>query len=550
VTVGAAAPLRRVTAVRLEVLTDPSLPHAGPGRQDNGNLHLSEVRIAFVRGSKGTPATRPATRPVGIASASADFDQDGWAVPRAIDGNAATAWGIYPSVGKAHFAVFELAAPADLGPGDRITVALDQLHGGGHLIGRARLGVTDAAPPVRAKDTAPAGVLAAASVPAGERTDAQRIELARFAMREAVERELAGLPKPQTVYSVASDFEPKGNFKPAKKPREVHVLRRGDVRQPIEVAAPGALSCVAGVAARFTLADVEDEGQRRAALAHWLSARANVLTWRSIANRVWHYHFGRGLCDTPNDLGKMGGKPTHPALLDYLAARVRDDPAQSLKALHRLIVTSATYRQRSGGVSATEAAGSRNVSVDADDRYLWRMNRTRLDAESVRDSILAVGGKLDLTMYGPSVKQFVESKGVHVTPNVDYAKFDPDAPGSYRRAVYRFVFRTLPDPFMQTLDCPDASQLAPKRETSVTALQALAMLNDRFVIRQSEHAAARLGRERPGNLGEQIRTLYALALSRPTTEDEVALLCEYARKHGLANAVRMVLNSNEFNFVE
>jgi hypothetical protein len=213
----------------------------------------------------------------------------------------------------------------------------------------------------------------------------------------------------------------------------------------------------------------------------------------------------------------------------------------SLKQLHRMIVTSATYRQ---SVMHDEL----NVRLDAENRYLWRMNRTRLDAESVRDAVLAISGKIDLTLGGPSVKQFVESKGVHETPNVDYMAFDLDGPSGHRRSVYRFVFRTIPDPFMQTLDCPDASQLSPKRESSVTALQALTMLNNRMIVRQSEHLAERLSRER-SELTGQIERLYALAFSRPPSDDEVEMVAAYARKHGLANACRMLLNGNEFMFV-
>jgi hypothetical protein len=177
------------------------------------------------------------------------------------------------------------------------------------------------------------------------------------------------------------------------------------------------------------------------------------------------------------------------------------------------------------------------------------MNRTRLDAESVHDAILSISGRLDLTMGGPSVKQFIESPGVHATPNADYTGFDVDSPAARRRSVYRFVFRTVPDPFMQTLDCPDASQLAPKRETSITALQALAMLNDRFVIRQSEHVAERLTDAGP-DLAAQLRALYPLVLSRHALDAEIQALLPYAQKHGLANAVRMLLNSNEFMFVD
>jgi hypothetical protein len=151
-------------------------------------------------------------------------------------------------------------------------------------------------------------------------------------------------------------------------------------------------------------------------------------------------------------------------------------------------------------------------------------------------------------MGGPSVKQFVQTPGIHVTPVVDYLSFDVDNSENYRRSVYRFIFRTLPDPFMETLDCADASQLTPVRSTSVTALQALAMLNNRFIVRQSEHIAGRLEQSSP-DLPGRIRAAYDLILGRPATPREVVLVSEYATRHGLANAVRMLLNSNEFMFV-
>jgi hypothetical protein len=238
----------------------------------------------------------------------------------------------------------------------------------------------------------------------------------------------------------------------------------------------------------------------------------------------------------------MGATPTHPELLDYLATTFRDDYAGSLKRLHRLIVTSAAYRQSSAHNPACAA-------IDSDNKYLWRANRARLDAEEVRDAILAISSELDLTMYGPSAKQFIETPGVHATPNADYANFDPDTPAARRRSVYRFIFRTVPDPFMQTLDCPDASQLAPKRETSVTALQALAMLNDRFVIHQSEYVAQRLEKSSSDSRA-QLKLLYQLALARPPNEEEILAVQKYTQKHGLANAVRILLNSNDFIFAD
>jgi len=288
------------------------------------------------------------------------------------------------------------------------------------------------------------------------------------------------------------------------------------------------------------LTNAADEGSRRAALARWATDSRNVLTWRSIVNRVWQYHFGRGIADTPNDFGRMGTPPTHPELLDWLTVSFLEH-GQSLKCLHRMLVTSSAYRQSSRN-DATFAA------IDGDNRYLWRMNRTRLDAESIRDAVLRISGKLDLTPWGPSVKQFVQSPGIHVTPVVDYLSFDVDRPENYRRSVYRFIFRTLPDPFMETLDCADASQLTPVRSASVTALQALTMLNNRFVVRQSEHIAARLERASP-DLAGRIGAAYELILGRPATAREVQLVADYATKHGLANAVRMLLNSNEFMFV-
>ena len=162
------------------------------------------------------------------------------------------------------------------------------------------------------------------------------------------------------VYAAANDFKPEGNFRPAKTPRPIHVLKRGDVNRPLDEAKPGALSCVPDLESRFRLANAADEGARRAALARWVSDARNVLTWRSIVNRVWQYHFGRGIVATPSDFGHMGSLPTHPELLDWLAASFRDDGG-SLKRLHRLIVTSAAYRQSS-------RHDAQAATVDADNK--------------------------------------------------------------------------------------------------------------------------------------------------------------------------------------
>src|SRR5262249_21712998 len=139
-------------------------------------------------------------------------------------------------------------------------------------------------------------------------------------LKGQIEKKLAALPKPQMVYAAASDFSPDGGLVPVKAPRPIAVLKRGDLSRPGEPAVPGALTCVAALPARFSLSDWNNEGLRRAALAQWITDAQNPLTWRSVVNRIWHYHFGRGLVDTPNDFGRMGGRPTHPELLDWLAS--------------------------------------------------------------------------------------------------------------------------------------------------------------------------------------------------------------------------------------
>ncbi len=279
---------------------------------------------------------------------------------------------------------------------------------------------------------------------------------------------------------------------------------------------------------------------RRAALAEWIASPANVLTWRSIVNRVWHYHFGRGLVDTPNDFGRNGSKPTHPELLDWLAVELRDG-GQSLKAIHRLIVTSAVYRQS----SRDDAASAR---IDADNRWLWRMNRQRLDAEELRDSVLAVSGTLDTAMGGPGFALF-RFKDDH-SPIYDHtAPGALDNPGARRRTVYRFVVRSVPNPFLECLDGADPNLNTPVRSTTITALQALALLNDAFMVKQSRAFARRL-ESLADDPARRIEAAFVLALGRPPRADERDALAAYARRHGLANACRLLFNTNEFLFID
>jgi hypothetical protein len=383
-----------------------------------------------------------------------------------------------------------------------------------------------------AEGTARRKELLKAAIPAD--TAARLAEL-RGAMAQ-VDAQMGALPKPQYVYAAADYYEQIGTFRFPIEPRPVNLLRRGSVDLPLAVSQPGALSCVPGLKAQFGVALTAPESERRVALAHWITDQNNMLTWRSIANRVWHYHFGAGIVDTPNDFGHMGSQPTNAALLEWLAVEFRDSGG-SFKKLHKLILMSATYRQASDNNEA-------NAKIDAGNQYLWRANRQRLDGESLRDSIVMAAGKLDLTMGGPSVEQFFFTDD-H-SPIYDYARFDPDSPGNYRRSVYRFLVRSMPDPLMERFDCPDISMITAKRSTTITAIQALALMNNPFVLRQAEHLAERA----KAAAGDEIRNVYRWTLQREPDQKEEEVFKGYLAREGLENLCRIVLNMNEFLFVD
>lgn len=305
-------------------------------------------------------------------------------------------------------------------------------------------------------------------------------------------------------------------------------------------AEPGALPIIPGVEARFDLAPDHKEGDRRVALADWLVHTDNPLTWRCIVNRVWLYHFGRGLVDTPNDFGRMGQPPTHPQLLDWLAVRFRDE-GQSLKDLHRLIVTSSVYRQVS-------LHNENAVRIDADNKYLWRMNRRAIDAESIRDAVLAVSGILDKHLYGPGFQDFLIEKSEH-SPHYEYHQHNPHDPKCHRRAIYRFLARSQQQPFMQTLDCADPSQSIAKRDTTLTALQALTLLNNRIMVYTSQQFAARVASLHEDR-ASQVRAAFRLAIGRAPHDEEEADLVAYAQRFGMSNVCRVILNLNEFLFID
>jgi hypothetical protein len=355
----------------------------------------------------------------------------------------------------------------------------------------------------------------------------------------AVDRADRAYGDSQVVYAAAIDFPAVGSFKPTGgKLRPIHVLHRGDVQSPGEPALPGFLPLQDK--ASWQLDPQLGESERRAALARWLTHADHPLVWRSIVNRVWQYHFGQGIVATCNDFGRMGGLPTHPALLDWLACEFRDN-GQSFKALHRLIVTSSVYRQASQHSEA-------NAAIDRSNLFLWRMNRRRLDAEEIRDSILAVSGTLDLKMGGPGYYLFALEKTEH-SPHFEYHKFDPADPATHRRSIYRFVVRSQPNPWMTTLDCADSSQSTPRRIETLTALQALTLLNSSFNLEMAQRLAQRL-ESSAGSLADQVHQAMRLVTQRSPEESERKELVAYAANHGLPNLCRFLLNFSEFVYLD
>ena len=261
----------------------------------------------------------------------------------------------------------------------------------------------------------------------------------------------------------------------------VHLLKRGSPFEPAEAVTAGGVAALRGIDSDFGLAEDAPEAERRKKLAQWITQPDNPLFAQVMVNRLWHYHFGQGLLKTPNDFGFSGGLPSHPELLDWLAVEFREC-GWSLKAMHRLIVSSATYQQSS-------QLNSSAYAMDADNTLLWRYRPSRLEAEVLRDSILKVAGQLNTAAGGPGFRDFnmYMHKGSWV-----YDAIDPEGPEFNRRSIYRTWARGSIHPVLTTFDCPDPSASAPVRSVTTTPLGALAFMNDSFVLRMADHFAVRV----------------------------------------------------------
>ncbi|MDD9865874.1 MAG: DUF1553 domain-containing protein [Verrucomicrobiales bacterium] len=327
------------------------------------------------------------------------------------------------------------------------------------------------------------------------------------------------------VYTVAA----RGN------PGTVRLLKRGNAMNEGEVVRPGAVAALRMLKSDFGIKQDASDNDRRRQLAQWLTHPDNPLFSRVLVNRLWHHHFGTGIVETPNDFGFNGGRPSHPELLDWLAAEFTDNGLR-LKAMHRLMVTSNAYRQ-------SAAPREDGLAVDADNRLLWRKSPVRLDAESLRDAVLAVSGKLNPKMGGPGFRD------VSITPNNGTTYYEPIYPQGdefNRRTVYRFSPRGGRSAILDTFDCPDPSTTAPRRAVTTTPLQALALLNNHFILSKAGAMADRVASDAKGNLDAQVTQVFRDAFQREPDADELRLAKRLAKEYGLTTLCRSLFNSNEF----
>ncbi len=517
---GVAKP-KGVTAIRLEALTDESLPKSGPGRSANGNIVLTDVRVSL------------AGKQVKLKSASADFSQEGFPVANAIDADLKTGWAISPELGKPHSAVFQLDQP--IGPdGDAlVTVVLDfQSPHAQHQLGRFRLSATSAKEPHgTAKLSAKLREILA--LPAEKRTDAQHTELrthfrtiisaegkklaemlARLRKEQAeLEKQvpttmvMQELPKPRDTFMlVRGQYDKKGEKVSANTPSFLHPIHAHGL-QPVGVAP----SQPAGAATS------------RLDLAKWLVDPANPLTARVIVNRYWQMYFGTGLVKTSEDFGSQGEWPSHPELLDWLAVEFIESK-WNVKHVQRLIVTSATYRQASKVAPPL-------LAKDPENRLFARQSRLRLPAEFIRDQALSASGLLNGEIFGKSVSPY-QPPGIweELAYREDFRNFSAQVyeqskgKDLYRRTMYTFWKRTAPPPSLMTLDAPDRETCTVRRPRTNTPLQALVLLNDPTYVEASRKLAERILTEAGPSTEDRIAFAFRLVTARRPRAEEIGVL--------------------------
>lgn len=522
-----------ISGFKLEVLPDESLPKNGPGRARDGNFVLTKVEVE----AKGVP--------VGLHSPVADFSQRGFAVASALDGAADKGWGISPQAGKAHHATFQFVRPIE--GGQRITVTLGQQYAkGAYTIGRLRLvalvGETR-------ESLAPAAVRNFIAIGPEKWTHEAKDTLidwlektdpdASRAAAELAAAKAAAPPPPVLDVRV---------FTQRKQPRETKVLHRGEFLSPTDPVSPTTPAVLPPVAAR------DGKTPDRLDLARWLVSEHNPLTPRVIVNQWWAHLFGEGLVRTLGDFGVRGEKPTHPELLDWLASELRARH-WSRKQMLRLIMTSATYRQRSE--SRPELR-----DIDPLNLLLARQNRLRVEGEIVRDLHLAASGLFVPKIGGPSVFPPMPPEIAALSYANNFKWSDSKGEDRYRRGMYTFFKRTAPHPDLTNFDCPDANLASIKRTVSNTPLQALTTLNATAFAEAAGALAKRVLGEPLADDTARLTRAFRLTLVRPPQPRELSTLqtlLDKARSHyrGTTSSesvepaawtatVRILLNTDEF----
>jgi hypothetical protein len=509
-----------VTAFRLEVLPDDSLPRKGPGRAGNGNFVLSEFR-GELRAADGT------VTPLKFQNPSASYEQTGaadgnpfgkWAVAAALDGDTQGkkwGWAIMEQVGQPQVAIFETASDLSIPSGSELRILLDQnLDNPQHTIGCFRLSVTTAPRPISATAAVPANIAMLLQTPAENRTDEQRAELARYF------RSFSPLLQPARAQLAKLEADRKqldGQIRSTLitetvMPRQVRVLKRGNwMDDKGEIVTAGFPEVIAP-------SQIPDRPLNRLDLAQWIVSPENPLTARVTVNRIWKLFFGAGLSRKLDDVGAQGDWPSHPELLDYLATDFRDHN-WDLKRLIKAIVMSESYRQS----SYSDAVAREH---DPYNRWLGRQSRFRIDAELVRDNALAVSGLLIPTVGGRSVFPY-QPPGYWAYLNFPTREWqNGSGENLYRRGLYTHWQRQYLHPSLLAFDAPSREECTADRPRSNTPLQSLVLLNDPIYVEAARAFAERILREGGSDFRQRLDFAFQWALSRPATNEEAEVLAE------------------------
>jgi hypothetical protein len=519
----------RITAARLEVMNDPSLPKGGPGRSIEGLFGLSEFKVVAapiddpgqakeLKIARATADVNPPEAPLGAAyDVKSDKERVTGPIGYAIDGDDLTAWTTDIGPGRSNVprkAVFVFEEPVEFPSGAVLTFKLVQMHGGwnsddnqNNNLGRFRFSVTDGSEPVA--DPVPTRVREILARPVEERSEGQ-VNAVFSHWRTTVTEWAEANDQIEKLWREHPEGATQLVLEARDEPRMTRRLERGDFLKPAEAVEPGVPEVLHPL-------PESDGSPDRLDFARWLVSPESPTTSRSIVNRVWQSYFGTGLVDTPEDLGSQASAPSHPELLDWLAVEFVGR-GWSLKQLHRLIVTSATYRQSS-------SASSDQYARDPDNRLLARGPRHRVDAEIVRDIALAASGLLNPEVGGPSVyppaPEFLFQPPASYGPKVWATDTGPDR---YRRALYTFRFRSVPYPALEAFDAPPGEASCVRRSRSNTPLQALITLNEPLFLESARALARRVLAE--GGETDEARLAHAfrLCVSRGPTEEEAAVL--------------------------